>query len=341
MRLLPGAAVDALLQHARARRAPPATAFLAVLATLIARWTHGDDVVVAMPVSKRSRPELAGLIGLLVDLVPLRLRPLPATGYAALLDAARDAMVGAIEHTALPFERIVELAQVERRANSQPFQQVLFGFEDNAAEPAPAAAAVAVSDWDDLTDQDAKSDLSFLVERSGGEWRVHVRYARASFSAATAARLLDWFATLCESAAARPEAPVGELALAPEAETLALLHRINDTARALPQPASLAALFEAHAGATPRAPALTVFDDAAGATTLDYRTLNLRANRLAHYLAARKVGRGVRVALAMPAGAEFIVAVLAVVKLGAAFVPLDPALPTMRHTAMLEPPASI
>ncbi len=337
MRVLPTAAVEALLQQARARRAPPATAFLAVLATLIARWTHGDDVVVAMPVSKRSRPELAGLIGLLVDLVPLRLRPLPATGYAALLDAARDAMVGAIEHTALPFERIVELAQVERRADSQPFQQVLFGFEDNAAEPAPAGAAVAVSDWDDLTDQDAKSDLSFLVERSGGEWRVHVRYARALFSAVTAARLLDWFATLCESAAARPEAAVGELALAPEAETLALLRRINDTARKLPQPGSLAALFEAHARATPGAPALTVFDDgAARATTLDYRTLNLRANRLAHYLAARKVGRGVRVALAMPAGAEFIVAVLAVVKLGAAFVPLDPALPAMRHTAMLD-----
>jgi amino acid adenylation domain-containing protein len=341
---LPPEVMARLLSLARGRGATPAMAFLAILAGLIARWTRAEDLVLALPVSKRSRPELAGLIGLLVDLLPIRVAVPQEACYETLVDAVRDAMMGAMQHSLLPFERIVDAARMPRQADSQPFQQVLFGFEaaeeaspDPDAEPGPLIA----SEWQDLPEQDAKAALSFLVQQEGASWRVALRYARSLFADATAARLLDWFVALARSAAERPAAPLGTLALAPLAEMRALLHRLNQTERALPAPATLAALFEAIAAARPEAAALTVFaaDAGVGAAvgqTLDYGTLNRRANRLAHYLGARGIGPGQSVALAMPAGAAFITAMLAVVKRGAAYVPLDPALPAVRHAAMLE-----
>jgi amino acid adenylation domain-containing protein len=340
---LPPEVVSRLLTVGCGRGATPAMAFLAILAGLIARWTRADDLVIALPVSKRSRPELAGLIGLLVDLLPIRITASGETHYETLVDAVRDAMMGAIQHSLLPFERIVDAARVPRQAEAQPFQQVLFGFEGGEdAVPDPASGPLVASEWQDLPEQDAKAELSFLVQQEGVGWRVALRYARSLFTDATAARLLDWFVALSRSAAERPWAPLGTLALAPPAEMRAVLHRLNRTDRALPAGATLAALFESIVAARPEAAALTVFqaDAAAGATgvgrTLDYGTLNRGANRLAHYLAARGIGAGQSVALAMPAGAAFITAMLAVVKLGAAYVPLDPALPAVRHAAMLE-----
>ena len=331
-RALPGPAVDALIAIARTRGATPAMALLSVLGVLLARWTGAADIVAAMPVSRRSRAELADVIGLLVDLLPLRLAVPEAASFAALVDGARTALAGALSHNAVPFERIVDLAGVARRADAQPFQQVLFGFEAED-DPGPVAAGqLTVAAWPSDAEQDAKAELSFLVERRGGAWRIALRYDCTLFAAATAARLLDWFAALCTEAAARPDAPVRDLALEPPAVTTARLHALNATARALPAPATLAALFEAQAAAAPGAPALT----ADPGRTLDYATLNRRANRLAHYLARRGIGRGHRVALATPAGVELIVAMLAVIKRGAAYVPLDPALPAARQLAMLE-----
>jgi amino acid adenylation domain-containing protein len=338
---LPPEGMARLLSIARGRGATPAMAFLAILAGLIARWTRAEDLVFALPVSKRSRPELTGLIGLLVDLLPIRV-PVPSESrYETLVDAVRDAMMGAMQHSLLPFERIVDAARVPRQADAQPFQQVLFGFEaaeEASPDPDAETGSLIASEWQDLPEQDAKAALSVLVQPAGAGWRVALRYARSLFAEATAARLLDWFVALCRSAAERPAAPVGTLALAPPAEMRALLHRLNRTDRALPPGATLAGLFEATTAARPEAAALTVFAaDAAGVgRTLDYGTLNRGANRLAHYLAARGIGPGQSVALAMPPGVAFITAMLAVVKLGAAYVPLDPALPAVRHAAMLE-----
>jgi amino acid adenylation domain-containing protein len=336
---LPTGGVERLLGLARTRGATPAMAFLAILTALLARWAQGEDFVVALPVSKRSRPELAGLIGLLVDLLPIRLGADAETRFGALLDTVRDGLLDAMRHSEVPFERIVELADVQRAAHTQPFQQVLFGFEEpEERKPGPSTVgALAVSEWEDFPEQDAKADLSFLVRGEAGRWRVAVRYDRALFTPVTASRLLDWFAALCESAGAEPEARLSELALAPRAETLALLQALNATDRPLPHGATLAGLFERAAEARPKAAALTVFEDGtADGRTLDYATLDQRANRLAHYLAARGVRRGQSVALAMHAGVDLVVAILAAVKLGAAYVPLDLDLPAVRHAAMLE-----
>ncbi len=337
-RPLPDDAVMQLLRIARDRRATPAMAFLAVLALLLARWTRMEDIVIAMPVSKRSRPELAGLMGLLVDFFPLRIRTSPASSYATLLDAVRESMLGALDHAALPFERIVALTRTDQHSGGQPFQQVLFGYEAEEASTQAshrvesAATGLKIAEWPDLPEQDAKAELSFLVERRAGAWHLVIRYARPLFGARTANRLLDWFVTLCQGAAGQAEAPIGTLALAPVAQTRALLQAMNATHRKLPD-GTLADLFTAQAVATPDAPAMTVFG--AGATTVDYGTLNCRANQLARVLADRGVGAGENVALAMPAGLDFITAMLALVKLGAAYVPLDLSLPSSRHTAML------
>lgn len=341
---LPGAAAAALLGVARARRATPAMAFLTIFAALMARWAQAEDLVVAMPLSKRSRPELTGLIGLLVDLLPIRIA-VPATATAeTLLDQVRDGVSAAMRHSALPFERIIERARAARHAESGPFQQLLFGFEDGEDAPlAPSAprmgledaTGLAVSEWTELPEQDAKADLSILVQRTRDGWRLSLRYPRACLPAAAAARLLDAFAMLCSGVAVRPDARLATLAMAPVPEMRTLWERLNRTERPFPSASTLAALFEAVAAARPHAPSLTVHDGMR-TRSLDYDTLNRAANRIAHHLEGRGVAAGDRVGLALPDAVDFVTAMLATIKLGAAYVPLDPDLPAARCAAMLE-----
>lgn len=336
---LPAETVRRLLALSRFRQATPAMAFASVLAALLARWSRHTDMVLALPVSKRNRAELTGMIGLLVDLLPLRIILDSAQSFTTLIDTVREAFLGAMRHQELPFERIVDAAQIRRSATTAPFQQVLFGFEEAEAPPISRdnEAAIAISEWDDAPEQDAKADLSFLIQMQGQHARIALRYSRQLFTQASATRLLTWFAFLCDSATDQPDCPISQLSLAPPQDTLALLRRSNDTSRPLPAPPTLAALFEAAVEAHADRPALTIFAEGADATrTIDYVSLNRRANRLAHYLSGHGVRRGDAVALAMPAGLDLITAILAVIKLGAHYVPLDPALPMARQAAMLD-----
>src|SRR5690606_13903087 len=124
---------------ARERGITPFLAYLAVFFTVLHRWSGLDDLMVAVPVSKRTRPELSRLVGMLVDTLPLRLSCSPDTSFSDLLERLRQAFHEGLRHRDAPFQRIVQTIGIERQANVPPLMQVLFGTLE-AATPTQRAA---------------------------------------------------------------------------------------------------------------------------------------------------------------------------------------------------------
>ncbi|MFD9906702.1 amino acid adenylation domain-containing protein [Streptomyces sp. NPDC059063] len=323
----------ALVRLARDGGASPFMAVQAGLAALLSRWGAGTDIVLGTSVAGRTDVALDDLVGFFVNTLVLRTDVSGDPTFRDLLGRVRDADLAAFAHQDVPFEHLVEQLNPARSMARHPLFQTMLTFQnttaadvglaglDAAIEPAGAASA--------------KFDLAFsLTERYADDGAAlgiegEVEYATDLFDAATVEGLVASFARLLEAAAAAPDRPLGQApVLAPDQHTL-IVEGWNATARANP-PATLHALVEAQAVRTPDAEAVLAAD-----TTLTYRELDERANRLARHLVEQGAGPEDFVALALPRTAATLVAVLAVLKAGAAYVPVDPAYPAERIAHIL------
>jgi len=325
-----------LVERLRALGAAQGASLFAVLLTgvltLAHRWTGERELVVGTPVSTRSRPELEGLIGLFVNPLPLRSQISPAQGFAANLARVRDDLLDATEHGRIPFERLAEAFQRPRDPGASPLFQLKFQL-DRAPREAWALPGLTLRRLP-LPPGPARHDLSLdLVDGPGGV-AGHIDYCRDLFRPGTVAAFADHLQRLLTSAAEAPERPVALLDMLSPAEIRRELVEWNDTAREIDPTERFPALFEAWAARTPDAPAVEV--QAGGETRIEsYAALDARANRLAHRLRALGIGRDDVVGIALERGADMVAAWLAVLKAGAAYLPLDPAYPADRLAWML------
>lgn len=328
-RVLPREKAKALEDLARQRGTTPFLAFLAVFFTVLHRWSGLEDLVVTVPVSKRTRPELSQLVGMLVDTLPLRMACTPDLSFAQLLDALRQAFQDGLRHRDAPFQRIVQALGIERRSGVPPLMQVLFGTLEAGSLPRRAADGTRLGIIDDQADQAAKADLSFVYRADGDQLELWCRYDPSIFEAGTIERLLDWFGTVMAGAAQAPDQPLGELPLIDPDAGRALIARYNGHRQAYPRDASISGLFNEVARAFPDHVAI---DDRG--QRMSYGALAGQSARLASALASAGVGQGDAVMLVLPMSARFIALMLAVLRLGAIYVPLDPAHPPA-HRARL------
>ena len=318
--------VDAL---ARERGATPFMVLLAAWQLLLARWSGQDTVVVGTPVASRQREETEGLIGFFVNLLALRADVVPDAGFAGLLAAVRETALDAWAHQDLPFERLVDELHPERDRSRTPVFQVAFVMQ-NAQAAAPRLPGLALAAQEGAERRTAKFDLTLEVAAEGGGLRASIEYATDLFDAATVERMARHFGLLLDAALAAPETPVAELPLLPDDER-ALLAAWNDTAEALDGAGdTLHALIEAQARRTPDAVAVAFEGE-----TLTYAELGARAGALAAALRRAGVGAESRVGVCMERSAELVVALLGVLRAGAAYVPLDPGYPAERLAYML------
>ncbi len=324
----PLAAAAALAALARAHGATLFMTLLAAFQVLLARLGGGDDVPVGTPVANRTRPEVEGLVGLFVNTLVLRGDLAAAPAFDAFLARTRDAALAAYAHQEVPIEKLVEALAPVRDAGRQPLFQVLFTLEEaplaglrlGGVALAPLAAAPAP----------AKFDLTLAVTRQGGELTATLELDGDRFDAATGELLADCFATLVAGIAgiagiaAAPAPGVDALPLLDTAARRAVLaaaegERVRRPARGLHE------LFEAQAARTPDAVALVDAD-----RHLTYQALDEWGNLLAHRLARVGVGADARVGICAERSAAMSAALLAVLKAGGAFVPLDPDHPPER-----------
>ncbi|KQN76033.1 hypothetical protein ASF04_26030 [Duganella sp. Leaf61] len=297
------------------------------LAVLLSRYSNETDIVIGTPVSGRMDRRLEALIGCFVNSLAIRNDLSDNPTFIDFLQHAKQVCLDAQANQEIPFDLLVEELNPERSLSYNPLFQVMLVSENAdggslsldglSVDPVPADSTAA------------KFDLLVGANDSAAGLRLAWTYDTALFAPESIARMAVNFEHLVRAILARPDTRVAALPLLAPQERDTLMHGWNDTRTELAGPATIAALFEAQAAATPGLPAL-----ADGAEALDYATLNLRANQLAHYLRGQGVGEGSLVGLSMRRSAALVTAMLAILKTGAAYLPLDPGHPAARLAYM-------
>ncbi|RKH06911.1 non-ribosomal peptide synthetase/type I polyketide synthase [Corallococcus carmarthensis] len=305
-------------------RGEDATLFMTMLSAfgaLLHRYSGAEDLIVGGAFSGRSREESQAISGHFVNLLPLRLRFSEGLNVRGLLARVRRVCLEALEHQDAPLLRIVEAVNPARIPGANPLFQVSCTLEPPIAVP-ESGWRVEPHDVDTGT---SKLDLSIELDERLDGMSVRWEYARDVFEPWMIHQLGDHFVTLLREAVRNPEQPVATLPLLSEVEQTRLLEWAQGPVEAVSHAECLHHPFEAQVERTPDAPAL-VFQG----RTLSYRALNTEANRLAHHLLAQGIGPGDFVGVCLQRSFELIIAMLATLKAGAAYVPLDPAYPKAR-----------
>ncbi|MGW5669985.1 non-ribosomal peptide synthetase [Micromonospora sp. NPDC003776] len=309
---LPDGLLDRIGVLAAGAAATPYMVLLAGFAALLSRLSGDTDVVVGVSTAGRDTPELMSLIGMFVNPVALRCDVSGEPTFRDLLERVRDGLLNAMDHGQTPFQEIVEAVDPQRDPSVQPiFQTALNFIPDSGLDPVELGTT--------------KDDLAFDI--TTGESRLV--YRTELFDRSTAEAVVDRYVRLLDAAVADPHRSVAALPLLADADRDRVLRAWNDTAHEVP-PSTLVDEVQRQAAATPDAVALVC-----DGVPLTYAELNTAANRLARLLVARGAGPERRVALALPRSFELVVAILAVLKSGAAYVPVDTAYPVGRIAYLL------
>jgi len=317
-----------LLAAGRERGATPYMTLLAAFAALLSRLTGRNDLAVGTPMAGRPRSQLEGTVGFFVNTVVLRLDLTGDPTFEELTDRARAVVLAATEHQDLPFEALVQAVDASRDLSRNPVVDVLFLVEGAASAPPPAAGELCVGEIP-VDSPAVKTDLMLALRELGdGSLFAALEYATALFDEPTARRWAGYYLRILQAVAAGPRLRLSQLPLLGPAE-LAQLAAWNDTAAGFPD-ATLPELFAARVAAAPEAIAVS---SAAG--DLSYLALNERACRLAGELRARGVRRGSVVGVCLEREADLVVTLLAIMKAGGAYLPVDPGHPAARIAFVL------
>ncbi|MGW3210312.1 non-ribosomal peptide synthase/polyketide synthase, partial [Streptomyces sp. NPDC001135] len=299
------------------------------LATLLHRLGAGDDIPLGSPVAGRTDEALDDLVGFFVNTLVLRTDLSGDPTFRELLERVRETDLAAYAHQDVPFERLVEALSPERSMARHPLFQVSFQLQNTPA-PRLTLPGVEVNHQPVRLDT-AKFDLSFNLTETGTDSGLDgsVEFAVDLFDRVSVETLAARLVTVLETIAADPSTHVGTVDILSADERSRLLGPWAGTTHEL-TPVTFAGLFETAADRNPHAPALINGD-----LTVTYGELEARANRLAHWLHDRGVGTEDVVALVLPRSVDIVVAQLAVVKAGAAYLPIDPDYPQERIDYML------
>ena len=327
---VPADLAQALQQRARENGSTLFMLLLTAFQALLHRYSGLADIRVGVPIANRHRVETESVVGFFVNTQVLRADISGRQTLASLLTQVRERALGAQAHQDLPFEQLVEALQPERTLGVSPLFQLMFNHLREAGGQLAQLPGLTISDYA-LGEQAAQFELTLnSVELDNGGLALSFDYARELFNADTVARWAGHYLAMLDALAHAPQTAIADVALLSAAEQQCLRDwGVNETT--YPDVKAVHELFEAQAAANPHAIAL-IF----GETELTYRELDTRANRLAHQLLAQGIPREARIGIALERSIEMVVGLLAILKAGAAYVPLDPDYPADRLAHMVE-----
>ncbi len=308
------------------------TVFMTLLAAfyaLLYRYTQQEDLCVGIPIANRNRAETEGLIGFFVNTLVLRNDLSDEPNFIELLKRTRDVSLEAFSHQDLPFEMLVEELQPERNMSHTPLFQVMFVFQ-NAAEGKLELPGLQVEPVP-LGNENAKFDLTLTVSETPDSFLLDIEYDTDLFEPSTIDRMLTHYNILLHSLVEHPQTPVSQLNMLSEEERRLLLDEWVPKGVYFPPEKCVHHIFEEQVEKFPQRIALTFEDQ-----HITYAELNTRANRLARYLIKQGVQPDDLVAIYSERAPHLLVAILAVLKAGAAYLPIDPVYPPERVQFMLD-----
>ncbi|MEV4013019.1 amino acid adenylation domain-containing protein [Nonomuraea angiospora] len=327
---VPAEVADALVTLGRRHGATPFMTFLAVFAALVHRYTGAVDLPIGTPVAGRGHRELDGAVGFFVNTLVLRCDLADDPTFTEVLERVRDVALDAFGHDEVPFDLLVEDLAPQRDLARTPLFDVLFELRETP-ESTPRLAGLDVRRVA-AAPATAKFELTLaLTADAEGGYRAELEYATALFDRATMDRLAGHFTRLAECAARRPDSPIGRLDLLDPAERRRLVNEWNEETAPAADPECLHEAFEAQAARTPDAVAV----DGPGGP-IGYRELSERAAGLARRLRAAGVGPERPVAVLLERSSWAVITLLAVLRAGGVYAPLDPAQPAERLALLLD-----
>ncbi|MEM7356339.1 MAG: condensation domain-containing protein, partial [Acidobacteriota bacterium] len=317
-RRLPSAVHESLVAFARRHDLTRATLVSAAWAVLLSRYSGREDVVFGITVSGRSAelPGVESMIGCFINTLPARFRPAPCQQVVRWLKQLQSEQ---LELRKYEYSPLVEIHQWSAVAPDQPLFESIVVFQDGAAN----------EEQDSFDRTNYPLSLEVWLEPHG--ITVEAAFDRSRFEPAPIARMMRHLEIVLERLAEEPRRRLGELTILAAAERHQLLVEWNSVEITFPRELCADQLIAAQAERTPDAPAVSDRE-----VSRTYRQLNRRANRLARALVAQGIGRGSLVALYAERSAEFLTAMLAIFKAGAAYLPLDPLPPATRRLRVLE-----
>ncbi|WP_405776078.1 amino acid adenylation domain-containing protein [Streptomyces sp. NBC_00859] len=318
----------ALLILARDHGVTPFMVLQAAVAATLSRLGAGTDIPLGTSLAGRTDEALEDLVGCFLNTLVLRTDVSGNPTFSELLSRVREVDLGAFENQDVPFERLVEMVNPERGGARHPLFQVHLQLQ-NAGEGRPELRGVEV-EFEEAGWERSVFDLglTFSGGAEGQGLRATLEYATDLFDPTTAQQLLDRILHVLTTTTQNPTTRIATIDLLTPHEHHQLTHWNHTTTPLTPTP--LHTLFEQQAARTPHATAITHQN-----TTLTYHQLNTRANQLAHHLLTQGAGPEQLIAHTLPRTPDLIITQLAILKTGAAYLPIDPQYPTPRITYML------
>lgn len=313
------------------------TLFMLLLAAykiLLFRYTGQEDIIVGIPIEGRRHNDLRGLIGMFVNTLAIRSYPQGEKTFESFLDEIKDDLLNAYDNQEYPLESIITNANIKRDASRNPLFDTTFSLRNHSIQTIYTDDFTAeLCENNSLT---AKFDLMFEAVDRDETISVSIEYSTALFKEETINRLAGHFENILHEITDNPAKHLRDISMLSEAERYQLLVEFNDTEADFPRDKTIHQIFEEQVDRAPDNIAL-IFND----EKMTYRELNEKANRLARTLRTYGVGPDMIVGLIIDRSFDMIIAMLAVLKAGGAYMPIDIAYPLERQMYMLDNSGSI
>ncbi|WP_050478880.1 non-ribosomal peptide synthetase/type I polyketide synthase [Herbaspirillum rhizosphaerae] len=334
--VLPAPLTAAVKHFADAAGTTPFVVILAAFHAVLARYSGMDDIAVGVPVVNRPRQQEQDIVGFLSENMVSRNRSERNQSFGSLTEQVRDRMLEDLRHQGLPFDDVVKLVNPERRTGLAPLFQAMLVFQ--TMPPLQAQAGAVRAHAASVPLPAARADLLLELEAGAEHIEGGLEYRRNFIDPQLAAAMATSIQVVLEAALADPQLPLSQLPLQRSDAGREMLARLNPPLPSLPSlaaaaPRTLSAWFAEQAAKTPDAVALI---DAEGGVETTYAELDRRSAALAAHLAQLGVAAETPVAICLPRSADLAVAILATIRAGGAFVPMDPNFPAERLRYMLD-----
>jgi len=322
-------------RFARLKKATPqlgGTIFATLLGAfgaLIHRLTGQDDVVIGIPAAGQTMIGCSELVGHCLNFLPLRLKPDGATPFGTFAKAVQQQLLDAYDHQQITYGTLVQKLKLPRDSSRLPLVSVMFNIDKSGLD------LLAFTGVEFQVETNPKQftnfELFFNLVQDENSLEFECEYNTDLFDRGTIAAWLEAFESLIEGIIASAQTPLGRLPLLSEASAEKMLREWNNTARPYPADKTVHFLFAEQAARTPGKIALRC-----GPRTLTYAELDRASTHLAAHLHSLGAKRGALVGLCVERSVEMMISLLAILKSGAAYVPMDPAFPAERLAAMIE-----
>ncbi|MCE7996681.1 MAG: non-ribosomal peptide synthase/polyketide synthase [Roseivirga sp.] len=303
-----------------------ATMFMVLLAAyniLMVKLTNQEDIVVGSPIAGRHLPDLENMFGMFVNTLSLRNRPKGGLTYKAFLSMLKSNTLTCLENQDYPYEELIEALKVERDTSRNPLFDVMFSYQ-NYQESQLEIPDFTLSQ---LAQEQtiSKFDLTLFVFEKGGRLKLDIEYATALFKRETIEKFVGYFRKVVSAITANINTKISDIEIVSDDEKARLLEDFNNTSLDFDKDSTIDSLFQKVVHAHGDRTAL-VFKD----KQLSYAELNERSDQLAHRIRKAVGAEDKFIGLLMERSPELIVSMLAVLKAGLAYVPIDPEYPFVR-----------